>query len=240
MSTPASEASGAHVLIPVKSLERAKSRLAPRLEAVERRLLALAMLEDTVRAAGASPVVERITVVTPDQSAARRALSCGVAVLTEEAVLAQSAAGARNTAGDLGTRGPLNAALDAAARRVRAEFNPPILIVLQADLPALRPDDLTAAVEAAAGSRAIVADHSGAGTTTLIVPGRGAELGPRFGPWSAREHQLGGAIALTGDWPGMRYDVDTPDDLRHAHRLGVGPVTAALLAALDESDWNTA
>lgn len=227
MSIPASEASGAHVLIPVKRLARAKSRLAPRLEAIERRLLALAMLEDTIRAAAASPVVGRITVVTPDASAARRARACGVAVLVEEAGLDNA-------------RSPLNAALHAAARQVRAESDPPTLIVLQADLPALRPDELTAAVGQAAGGRAIVADHAGTGTTALIVHGREAQLIPRFGPWSAREHQRGGAVSLDGHWPGLRCDVDTPDDLRRVHHLGVGAATAALLAALDDSDWHTA
>lgn len=240
MSTPPIKASGAHVLIPVKRLERAKSRLAPRLEAVERRLLALAMLEDTLSAANASPLVGRITVITPDQSAARRALSCGVAVLSEDDVLTDDVMLAQDMTCVPSMGSPLNAALEAAARRVRAEFDPPTLIVLQADLPALRAKDLTAAVEEAAGGRAIVADHSGVGTTTLIVPGQGAELMPRFGPWSAIEHQRGGAVSLAGDWPGLRYDVDTPDDLRHVHRLGVGPVTTALLATLGDSDWNTA
>ncbi|WP_024796665.1 2-phospho-L-lactate guanylyltransferase [Tomitella biformata] len=229
MSTRASADSGVHVLIPVKHLARAKSRLAPRLEAVERKLLALAMLEDTLRAATASPLVGSITVVTPDESAARRAHACGVAVLAEEALPAVAPA-----------LGPLNAALDAAARQVRANSTPSSLMVLQADLPALRPEELTAAIAQAAGRRALVADYSGIGTTTLIVPGPRAELTPRFGPWSAREHERGGAVPLVGDWPGLRSDVDTPGDLRRVHRLGVGPATTALLAALDDSDWNTA
>ena len=34
-----------------------------------------------------------------------------------------------------------------------------------------------------------------------------------------------GAIELTGAWPGLRCDIDTPDDLMVARRLGVGAAT---------------
>lgn len=226
MSTRRPEATGAHVLIPVKHLDRAKSRLAPNLTAAQRKQFALAMLEDTIRAAAASPAVGRITVVTPDESAARHARACGSLVLEEEA------------APDDAVLSPLNAALDAAARRLRADFAPATLVVLQADLPALRTAELTAAITGATGRRAVVADHAGTGTTALIV--RGADLDPRFGRWSALEHQRGGAAALTGHWPGLRRDVDTAEDLRHALLLGVGPATSALLTDLDDIDWNTA
>lgn len=229
MSTRADADSGAHVLIPVKRLARAKSRLAPRLEPIERRLLALAMLEDTLAAAAASPLVDRITVVTPDAAAARLARELGIGVL-EEATLTPTAEDSS----------PLNAALDAAARQIRSASPPATLVVLQADLPALRAQELTAAIAQAAGDRAVVADFAGIGTTALIVPAADARLRPRFGPWSAREHQRGGAVELTGDWPGLRSDVDTAEDLRRAHSLGVGRATAALLDALDESDWHTA
>jgi 2-phospho-L-lactate guanylyltransferase len=37
---------------------------------------------------------------------------------------------------------------------------------------------------------------------------------------------------LHGDWPGLRHDVDTADDLAAVRALGTGPDTAALLAEL--------
>ncbi|PWU44589.1 2-phospho-L-lactate guanylyltransferase, partial [Micromonospora globispora] len=40
-----------------------------------------------------------------------------------------------------------------------------------------------------------------------------------------------GALPLTGDWPTLRRDVDTADDLATATRLGLGPRTAALVGA---------
>jgi 2-phospho-L-lactate guanylyltransferase len=73
---------------------------------------------------------------------------------------------------------------------------------------------------------AYVADHTGEGTTLLVLtrPGHG---GPHFGPQSARAHATAGAVALTGTWPGLRHDVDVPADLERVRALGVGPATRA-------------
>jgi 2-phospho-L-lactate guanylyltransferase len=35
-----------------------------------------------------------------------------------------------------------------------------------------------------------------------------------------------------GAWPGLRCDIDTPDDLSTALRLGVGEATSAAIAAV--------
>jgi 2-phospho-L-lactate guanylyltransferase len=43
---------------------------------------------------------------------------------------------------------------------------------------------------------------------------------------------MSGAVAMTGDWPGLRQDVDTPADLRTVLALGAGPHTSALLRDL--------
>ncbi|MGZ4583781.1 MAG: 2-phospho-L-lactate guanylyltransferase, partial [Mycobacterium sp.] len=51
-----------------------------------------------------------------------------------------------------------------------------------------------------------------------------------FGSDSSARHRRSGAIELTGAWPGLRCDVDTPDDLAAARRLGVGAATARALA----------
>src|SRR3712207_2831049 len=69
------------------------------------------------------------------------------------------------------------------------------------------------------------------GTGTTLLTAAGTALRPRFGPDSARAHADDGALALTGDWPGLLRDVDTPADLRAAVTLGLGPHTSALLAA---------
>ena len=61
------------------------------------------------------------------------------------------------------------------------------------------------------------------GTSALFA--FGVALDPQFGPDSAQHHRHSGAIELTGAWPGLRCDIDTPDDLLVARRLGVGAAT---------------
>jgi 2-phospho-L-lactate guanylyltransferase len=90
------------------------------------------------------------------------------------------------------------------------------------------PQDLAAASRGARGGRAFVADSAGTGTT-LLAAASPAALSPSYGPGSRARHLDGGAVELTGP-PALRRDVDTPDDLRDALRLGVGTRTAAVAA----------
>jgi 2-phospho-L-lactate guanylyltransferase len=118
----------------------------------------------------------------------------------------------------------LNPALVHGARATGAAA----VAALSSDLPALRPGELTAALAAAQGApRCFVADAQGTGTTLLTAVG--TDLAPAFGAGSAQRHAAGGAVPLTGTWPGLARDVDTPGDLRAALALGVGRHTAALL-----------
>lgn len=223
------------VLIAVKDLTAAKSRLAAEFSTLDRSRLVLAMLSDTVTAAKAVSVVESVTVVTPDPLVARTARDIGARVFDEPT-------------GDL-TQGPderLNHAFTAAAHVLRhghgvgdisrganvtAEHVD--IIALQADLPAMRSAELAQAYTAARrGGRSLVVDHHGTGTAALILKDSPEELAPLFGGHSARRHTDSGAQELDGSWPGLRLDVDTADDVRRAHRLGVGPATSAVLHSL--------
>jgi 2-phospho-L-lactate/phosphoenolpyruvate guanylyltransferase len=211
------------LVVPVKELRRAKSRLAPAVAALpgddadrERahHALARALAHDTLCAARAAPRVGRLVVVT-----------------AEPAERLAGAGAPWETVRDPG--GGLNAAIRRGAGHLRgAGVLRRAVAALQADLPALRPNELDdalarAAVAIADGApAAFVADHAGTGTTLLVTaPGRAAR--PRFGPGSASAHALAGAVALDGDWPGLRGDVDTVDDLARARALGVGPETDA-------------
>ena len=101
----------------------------------------------------------------------------------------------------------------------------PNIVVLQGDLPALQPQELAEAIAAARTyRRSFVGDRHGTGTSALFA--FGVALDPQFGPDSAQRHRHSGAIELTGAWPGLRCDIDTPDDLLVARRLGVGAATA--------------
>jgi 2-phospho-L-lactate guanylyltransferase len=202
------------VVIPAKRLGVAKTRLRPltadRVDAdVAHRELVLALLADTVAATVACPVVGAVVVVTDDLSAAAVVRGLGARTVADEP-----------------DRG-LNPALEHGARNAPGTA----IAALSSDLPALRPEELTAALGAAEGSaRAFVPDAQGTGTTLLTVVD--TELLPRFGPGSAVAHLAGGATALSGSWPGLVRDVDTDADLRAALALGAGPRTRALAVRL--------
>jgi 2-phospho-L-lactate/phosphoenolpyruvate guanylyltransferase len=206
------------VVVPAKRLAVAKTRLRPLTgdrddaEATHRELV-LALLADTVTAAVACPAVGAVVVVTDDPAAADVVRTLGARIVGDEP--------------DQG----LNPALEHGARTAPGTA----IAALSSDLPALRPEELAAALGAAAGSaRAFVADAHGTGTTLLTAVD--TELRPQFGAHSAAAHLRDGAAALSGPWPGLIRDVDTEADLRAALALGAGPRTAALAGRLWPAD----
>ncbi|PTR31850.1 2-phospho-L-lactate guanylyltransferase [Rhodococcus sp. OK519] len=215
-----------HVIVAVKDLSRAKTRLAEALSAADRTDLVVAMLRDTLSVlVGARDTIETapitdITVVTPDPIVAAIAAECGVHHRPDPV---------RRTGGESG----LNAALAATERTLETAPDLTDVVALQADLPALRTGELLDALaQSRAAGRAIVVDHTGTGTSALFACGPGARLDPRFGTGSARAHIASGAHVLDGPWPGLRQDVDTLDDLVAAARLGLGPATQVVFDRL--------
>jgi 2-phospho-L-lactate/phosphoenolpyruvate guanylyltransferase len=228
------------LVVPIKELRHAKSRLVgvsaglgrgPAQAATAHTDLALALAADTLAAVLAS-AVRRVAVVTADPRAAalvRDGHGTDDGCASRAVVVDDPAAG-------------LNAAVRAGVERlvrrdaVRPGTKPAPVAALLGDLPALRPAELDAALARAAAvlddgaPAAFVADHTGEGTTLLVLgrPGEGAPpFGPRFGPCSAQAHAAAGAVALSGDWPGLRHDVDVPADLEQVRALGAGPATRA-------------
>jgi 2-phospho-L-lactate guanylyltransferase len=214
------------VILPVKRLGAAKSRLRGAVPGIDHEALVLAMALDTVTAALTSNVVGRVVVVTTDPVVSKAARRAGADLIQ-----------------DIPDAG-LNPALAYAATLVRpkgATASLPGVAALPADLPALRTEDLTAALRAAeeaawAGMgahfgpepvRAFVPDAAGTGTVLLAAP-PGARLEPCFGAGSAAAHVASGALPLHGDWPALRRDVDTAADLAEAVVLGVGKHTGAI------------
>jgi 2-phospho-L-lactate guanylyltransferase len=245
------------VLLPVKVLAQAKSRLAA-LAGERRHELALALASDTVSAVVACPEVARVIVVTSDPVAGPRLALLGARIIPEglpgpqngptvnwrhnlreerqehherherkESAL-ESADGSQHS---------LNAALVRGAAVAARRWPGTGLAALTADLPALRPAELAAALRAAGAvtgtpGSAFVPDAAGVGTTLYaVLPGR--EFRPMFGGASRARHAAAGAAELALDGvAGLRQDVDTPEDLRAAVALGAGPRTAELAAKL--------
>lgn len=200
------------LIVAVKNLAAAKTRLSP-LFGDDRQHLVLAMLLDTLTAALAVPSVRSLTVVTPDHTAAAAVRELGAEVLLDPT--------------EPGHPDPLNNAILAACAVVAPHTAN--IAVLQGDLPALRTLELSEALNAArVHGRSFVTDRQQAGTAALF--GFGVHPGPRFGAGSASRHRDSGAVELHGDWPGLRCDIDTPEDLAEAQRLGVGVCTSAAIS----------
>lgn len=200
------------VVVPVKRLAVAKSRLAAYGEQ-ERRDLALAFAADVVAAALACELVAQVLVVTDDSQAAAALRALGARVAPDDP--------------DAG----LNPALEHGAELLRAGHPELGVVTVSSDLPALRPQDLAAVLAAVPpGGRAFVADSAGTGTT-LLAAAAPARLGAAYGPGSRARHLASGALELEGP-AALRRDVDTPADLQEALALGVGARTAAVASAL--------
>ena len=108
--------------------------------------------------------------------------------------------------------------------------------VLLGDLPALRPDDLRAALDLAERHpRAFVADADGTGTTLLTGL---VAFAPRFGAGSAALHESDGHVRL--DVPTastLRRDVDVPATISRPSRgsaSGRAPRRVLSGASVDE------
>lgn len=202
------------IVTALKPLAAAKSRLAGAAGPL-RAELALAFALDTVAAVLECPLVRDMTVVTDDPLAGAGLGALGACVLADA-----PAAG-------------LNAALRHGTRAIRSRGGAVRVAAVHADLPALRPAELTAVLEAAGRpGRAFLADAAGVGTTVLTAAA-GTALAPAFGGPSRARHLAGGAYEIAVPGVGtVRQDVDTADDLRAALRLGVGPRTAAVCLRL--------
>jgi 2-phospho-L-lactate guanylyltransferase len=196
------------VLLPVKPPRRAKSRLGD----LPREVLAAAFALDAASACLASDSVAEVLVVTDDAGFAQSLQAIGCAAIPD------------------GVTGDLNRSLTLAASEAARRWPDLVPVALCADLPCLRPAELDAALGQRPGWPRFVADDKGAGTTLYTAPLE--EFVPEFGTDSAARHEAGGSWPIEGPLVTLRHDVDDAADLAAAVRLGVGPHTAAALAAL--------
>ena len=197
-------AAGIAVVVPMKPLSSAKSRLSPALSADERSTLSLGMLRRVLLAAG--PPAERVWVVGGDDLVREVATSLGAAWTAD-----QGAA--------------LNAALEVAfARAAREEL---CAMYLPADLPLVDADDVRGMIDASRGGQTLTlapASRDG-GTNGIIVP-LGSRFRPALGQDSFERHRDLASrdgvepVIFTSD--GLGLDLDVPADLDALERFRPG------------------
>ncbi|MDO8615737.1 MAG: 2-phospho-L-lactate guanylyltransferase [Dehalococcoidia bacterium] len=215
-------------LVPAKALDQAKGRLAALLSEDERRRLALAMLEDVVRALQGAARIGLIAVVSPDAEVLALARELGAQAIQEPSSV----------------RG-INQALSHALKIMSHRALDALLVVL-ADVPAVTPADIDAVLDALPADRgAVICPSHDRGTSVLAM--RPPALIPfRFGahsfPAHKREAAARGVPTAVLRLAALARDIDGPDDLRllmsgpaggaEAAPVRAGPATQRLLAEL--------
>jgi 2-phospho-L-lactate guanylyltransferase len=186
-------------IVPVGSIERAKSRLGAVLDAEERRDLVLRMAARTIRAAVASPEIDETLVVTPDDEVRELAVTAGARPIRQR------------------SRG-LNDGLREAREDAIAGGATAVLI-LPIDLPRVSPQAVSELVSTALDRHppvvVIVGDRHGRGTNALLLTPPDV-IDVHFGGDSHDAHEAAaasaGATFVELDGP-LTIDLDTPDDL---------------------------
>jgi 2-phospho-L-lactate guanylyltransferase len=190
------------IILPVKALDRAKTRLAPVLSGRRRKELAEVLYQRTLRVALACRGIAGVLVVSKDPSVLRMARRSGAIAVDEAAHDGLNRALARGAA-------------EAAGRGAEA------VIVLPADLPFLDRRH----IESLLRNRrkppffVVVPDSEGTGTNLLFFAPAG-KIPFQFGALSFRRHRLAGkrlgyAVAIHRE-RAIARDLDFPRDLRSA------------------------
>lgn len=207
-------------IVPVKSLDGAKTRLMGALDVADRERLVLAMLADVLMNLRRCSAVERVVVVTDDREARHRAIAEGAEVVADDDAGSHSAA---------------------ALRGIAAAAHPHDRVLLApGDCPLVTVEDLDELLTTPQPSVVVVPDRHGTGTNALLLDPPDA-IEPSFGEGSHQRH-LAVASALGVDAetrvvPSLALDIDTADDLatlraRFASLRGGAPATRGVVAGI--------
>ena len=202
------------IAVPVKSLARAKTRLAPVLSPLERAALSLALLEDVLDAVLDVPGWE-VWVVSPDEAVLEVAVRRGATPVMEH-------------------KPPLAAAIRQAEEEATERANT-ALAVLPADLPLLTAEELSGALQTL--GPVVASPASTDGGTNLLLRRPPRAIPARFGPDSFRKHeQSAGSRGLpfsVVESPGLAFDLDLPEHIPTVLAEARRSRTAGALLELD-------
>jgi len=189
------------VLIPLKRLDAAKTRLAPALTNDERGRLMAGMLAGVARAAVRARA-GRVALASSDPAAPELARRLGIACVSDGGL-------------------PWNEGLVHA--RSLLERPAAAVLYLAGDLPLIDAADVTALVDAGADRTAVIGRAHDGGTNALWVCPAGAFVLAFGAAGSAAVHtrraRAHGLDVVMLDRPGLARDVDTPADLAAVRRL---------------------
>ncbi|MFC4314608.1 2-phospho-L-lactate guanylyltransferase [Steroidobacter flavus] len=212
-------------LVPLKSSERAKSRLAGALDAEQRRRLFFSLAERVISALTASKSVDAVAVVTSSHKVAAFARSIGAVPIMQEA--------------DVGMSPALDLAL-----QILQTMQPQRVLMVPGDLPLITARAVDAIFEAQLSSEHVVLapDRRREGTNALLCSPPKV-LAPRFGADSFARHlsaaRSAGIATSVIESEELALDLDCVDDLDYLRSQGsdrsknlLVPVHAPLHAAL--------
>jgi 2-phospho-L-lactate/phosphoenolpyruvate guanylyltransferase len=192
-----------HALVPVKSLDEVKSRLATYLTLQQRQTLVLDMLHHVIHALRQSELLAQISVVSPDERVLQQAQGWGVQALAEE------------QAGH-------NEALYAAALREQ-KAGVAGLLTISADLPLLHPCDIRTLIGQPAQFSVVMAASRDRTGTNAILMRPPLVLPYLFGPNSLHHYQQTARNRKVSSFVlhsmGLALDVDTIEDLDDVNEL---------------------
>lgn len=199
-------------LVPARSPGVGKTRLSRALTPEQRAALSGAMLAD-VASALADSAVDRVVVAASGAEAAAVASALRLDVVLDPPGV-----------------GGLDRAIAAAVARLGRVAT---LLVLTADLPRLRADDVERLLASDAEVAIAGTDDGGTGG---LVRRPSTVMGTAYGQRSAERHErlarTAGLRVRVHDLAGFRHDVDTWDDLVALRRGHVGQATGAFLASI--------
>lgn len=208
-----------HVLVPLKRLDAAKTRLAGLLSPAERAVLMRALVGHAVGVARAAAGVERITIVSSGPGAGALAAELDVGWWDDRGL-------------------PWNEALTAAMRAVVSEE---LAAIVSADIPLLEPAELEGLARATPARGIAIARARDAGTNAVFMRPP-AVLETCFGvPGSAARHaelaRAAGLEAVIVDQPGTALDLDSPEDVELF--LELAPAGSEIRRLLERSPART-